>query len=405
MDNWIKDIEHKMADFEMSPPENLWEGIEKRLEERAVRKRIGMRRYIRWAAAAAFIGAVITVGGGLWMNSHRDGDATPPPVVAQKPRDCSSFPKAEEDVTATVTKDITAAVVPTPPATTAPIDEPAAEDKEVETLPEKKEEPVTKKPEEHRKSDYRRDTRHPKWNAAPRRRKYAASRFNVSLLASNFLSSSNGMNGYSELASGTIWTDGSLGGEGVSSDYEAMEEIIVGNNDRDVYTKKKHRLPVKAGISVSYRIDSRLSVGTGLVYSYLSSDLSSGTDEYYYATRQSLQYIGIPLNLSYTVLRGKRWSVYGTGGGMVEKCVKGSSTTDYVVNGESESTQHDKVKDSRLQYSLNAAIGIEVKSTERIGIYVEPGISYHFNNHSNVTNIYKDTPLNFSLGVGVRYSF
>ncbi len=391
-----------MADFKMSPPEGVWEGIERTLEERAGRKRVGIHRYIRWAAAAAFIGAVITVGGGLWMNSHGDEDATPPPVVAREPRDCSSF--NEEDVTATVTKDITAAVVPTPPVTTESIDTPAEEDAEA-ALPEKKEEPAAKKPKEHRKSDYRRETRHPGWNAAPRRRKDMASHFNVSLMASNFLSSSNSMNGYGELVSGTIWADESSGSEGVSSDNDAMEEIIVGNNTRDVCTKKKHRLPVKAGISVSYRIDSRLSVGTGLVYSCLSSDLTSGTDDYYYATRQSLQYVGIPLNLSYTVLRGKRWSVYGTGGGMVEKCVKGSSTTDYVVNGESESTRHDRVRDSRLQYSLNAAVGIELKSTERIGIYVEPGISYHFNNHSNVTNIYKDTPLNFSLGMGVRYSF
>lgn len=150
MDNWIKDIEHKMADFEMSPPKDVWEGIERTLEERAGRKRIGMRRYIRWAAAAAFIGAVITVGRGLWMNIHGDEDATPPPVVAVEPRDCSSFPEVEADVTATVTKDITAAVVPTRPATTVHVDEPATGNEEEETLPEKKEEQAAKEQEESR---------------------------------------------------------------------------------------------------------------------------------------------------------------------------------------------------------------------------------------------------------------
>ena len=36
--------------------------------------------------------------------------------------------------------------------------------------------------------------------------------------------------------------------------------------------------------------------------------------------------------------------------------------------------------------------------------YGEPGVSYYFNNHSSVINVYKDRPTSFSLNVGVRYT-
>ena len=38
-----------------------------------------------------------------------------------------------------------------------------------------------------------------------------------------------------------------------------------------------------------------------------------------------------------------------------------------------------------------------------MAIYAEPGISYHFDNGSNVTTFYSDNPLAFSLNVGLRF--
>lgn len=89
----------------------------------------------------------------------------------------------------------------------------------------------------------------------------------------------------------------------------------------------------------------------------------------------------------------------------MEKLVKGKSTTDFTVNGKEETPQNDDVKEKKLQYSVNAAVGVQANVADHVGLYIEPGISYHFDNHSDVTNIYKDTPLNFSLGLGLRYSF
>ena len=40
-----------------------------------------------------------------------------------------------------------------------------------------------------------------------------------------------------------------------------------------------------------------------------------------------------------------------------------------------------------------------------VGLYVEPGVSYYFDNGSSVSNIYKEKPLNFNLEFGLRFSF
>ena len=39
-----------------------------------------------------------------------------------------------------------------------------------------------------------------------------------------------------------------------------------------------------------------------------------------------------------------------------------------------------------------------------VGVYVEPGVSYYFDDRSPLSTIYKEKPLNFNLNLGVRYT-
>ncbi len=417
--NLTDDIDRKMAGYEATPPSGLWDDIERALAERRPAATTHRTvRTVRWAAAAA-VAALAVTGGALWYGTAQTGSgdsapamafthtaapAQPVPAAATHPatagrpaRPAATLPQATD--TAATTDDTTAAPYPT----AEPLLAEAAEDPA---------DCATPQPADNRTSpaDNRTATRYGRHDTAPL---YAytpsdgspddGSRVSLTLSAANFLSATQRQDGYAELASGTIWKGDD--DEGTPDMGEAMDEVIVGNKGNDVYTEKKHRQPVKVGLSVHYRITRRLSVGTGVVYSYLSSDLVSGTDNYNYTTRQQLQYLGIPLQINYALFQGRRWNVYASGGAMAEKCVKGRSTTDYVVGSKVQSTQHDRLGENRLQYSVNAAAGLQVNATDNIGLYLEPGVSYHFNNHSHITNIYKDTPFNFSLGVGVRYSF
>ena len=54
--------------------------------------------------------------------------------------------------------------------------------------------------------------------------------------------------------------------------------------------------------------------------------------------------------------------------------------------------------------SVNAAAGVQFNVLDNIGIYAEPGVSYHFDDGSSLQTIYKEKPLNFNLNFGVRYT-
>lgn len=426
--NLIKDIDRKMAGYKMQPPENLWDDIEKSLKNDGVIKQHAYNspKTVRWAAAAVFAGAIV-LGGSIWMGIVHDEDM-PHPIASVHRTSTHGLSSCHETNDVKFTSNaISTHVVAVVDKTVRQEEVPVLSDKETEKLTEvgfssyenenkanseanhevERVPSVTNDDENVHKKHGVRPSTPSLWNATQDfvARNEATSHFNISLLASNFLNATNREEGYGELVAGTVWKDDSSLGGSSSENDDVMEGVILGNKDSDVYTKKKHRQPVKVGLSVNYQINKRLSIGTGFVYSYLSSDLTSGTDDYNYTTKQTLQYVGVPLNLTYTMFQGKHYSVYGTGGGMAEKCVRGNSTTDYIIKGKVENTQHDKISESRLQYSVNAAVGIQIKMTENVGFYMEPGISYHFDNHSDVTNIYKDTPLNFSLGLGIRYSF
>ena len=184
-----------------------------------------------------------------------------------------------------------------------------------------------------------------------------------------------------------------------------MARILAANSNEEVNTRKKHKLPIKAGLSVRYKITPRLSLESGVTYSYLSSELTAGSKGNRYETDQTLQYIGIPLKVNYSLWGNRYWEVYVSAGGEVEKCVAGKSETNYVVDGKKVSTDHEDVKVKPLQCSLNAAAGLQFNILPNLGVYAEPGVGYYFNNGSKVETIYKEKPFNFNLKAGLRLSF
>lgn len=161
--------------------------------------------------------------------------------------------------------------------------------------------------------------------------------------------------------------------------------------------KAHHAQPVKVGVSVGYSLTNRWSVNTGITYSYLSSDFTAEGEP---KQTQQLHYVGIPLSGSYSLLKSRKAEVYVTAGGEVEKLVKGTVSSKNGLSGNHD----EKVRESRPQFSAKAALGGAYHFTSSLSVYAEPGVSYYFNNHSSVFNVYKDRPTSFSLNVGLRYT-
>ncbi len=175
-------------------------------------------------------------------------------------------------------------------------------------------------------------------------------------------------------------------------------------DDKDM-TKTTHRLPIKVGVSLRYDFNDRWGIETGLTYSYLSSHISSGSEQYSREIEQKLNFIGIPLKASFSIWHNERWNIYASAGGMVEKCISGSADIDNVLNGTVVSTENETVKMKQLQLSAAASAGVQVNILPNLGFYAEPGINYYFDNGSSIETIYSDKPLNFNLQFGLRLTF
>lgn len=180
--------------------------------------------------------------------------------------------------------------------------------------------------------------------------------------------------------------------------------IGIFNQGKSVKTEYKHRLPVRVGINVAYRLTDRLSVESGVSYTRLSSDMKDGTKNNYSSSSQKLDYIGVPLNVKYRAFGYRRLSVYASAGLLTEKCVSGKTTHEYVISGEKKKHEAEDVAAKPWQLSVNAALGAQFDVLRNVGVYVEPGVSYYFDDSSTLSTIYKEKPLNFNLNLGVRYT-
>ena len=180
--------------------------------------------------------------------------------------------------------------------------------------------------------------------------------------------------------------------------------IGIFNQGKSVKTEYKHRLPVRVGLNVAYRLTDRLSVESGVSYTRLSSDMKDGTKNNYSSSSQKLDYIGVPLNVKYRAFGYRRLSVYASAGLLTEKCVSGKTTHEYVISGEKKKHETEDVAAKPWQLSVNAALGAQLDVLRNVGVYVEPGVSYYFDDRSPLSTIYKEKPLNFNLNIGIRYT-
>lgn len=205
--------------------------------------------------------------------------------------------------------------------------------------------------------------------------------------------------GANPLAAGVTKTDW------IDKDSKASAIVY---NQPEVQEEYSHKIPVKVGLTARYNIAGRLGVETGLTYSILSSSVKTGNSETgknWSTGSQTLHYLGIPLNISFNILNSRYVNIYVTGGGMMEKSISGSIKTDEYVDGKFDRTLMAKISPKGLQWSVNAAAGIQANILPQLGFFVEPGVSHHFKNGSRVRSIYTDKPTDFSLGFGLRYSF
>lgn len=151
-----------------------------------------------------------------------------------------------------------------------------------------------------------------------------------------------------------------------------------------------HKQPLSFGLSVRKRLAKGFSIETGLVYTYLASDIRY--EDSHDKVSQKLHYIGIPLRANWNFVDKKAFVMYISGGGAVEKCVYGK------VGSKDETVKP-------LQFSVMGAVGAQYNISNRVGLYVEPGVAYFFDDGAEIETIRKENPCNFTLQGGIRLTY
>lgn len=173
-----------------------------------------------------------------------------------------------------------------------------------------------------------------------------------------------------------------------NSDLQTMEII----------SEAKYSLPINIGLQAQVKVNRYFSVGLGLSYTWLRSKYDGLVNKKYYRIKQSLHYIGVPVNAYFTLVDKNNFYCYINVGGAIEKGVRASYK---LVSYDGTSRSTDAGMDG-FQYSANAGFGLEYRFAEQFGLYLEPNIVYYFDSDIPAS-IRTDQPLQVKAEIGFRF--
>ena len=166
-------------------------------------------------------------------------------------------------------------------------------------------------------------------------------------------------------------------------------------------------IPFSFGIGAKIEFAKRWSVSAGVNYTLLSRTFAGTyyridengqySDTSFPSIRNRQDYIGIPVNFYFSIVRSKIIDFYAYAGGTAEKCV---SNRFMMSSGNENFTHSEKVKG--MQFSVNAGIGMEFVIANQFGIYLDPSIRYYFKNSRQPNSIRTVQPLMFGVELGFR---
>lgn len=206
------------------------------------------------------------------------------------------------------------------------------------------------------------------------------------------------------LGSGIGSSSASLPGR--SRAYRHQSLVSLNTNYNNVLTpsdfnKKDYLPPVTVGVTARLPLDERFSIESGLMYTYLTTKLTGNTIAEYTA-ESNLHYLGVPLNLITSLFKENHWEIYVSTGGALEKGLR-SDFRQYQDYGSTLFSTVANTSIDGLQWSVNASLGVAYHLNENISLYLDPKLSYYFENDQPFS-IRSDMPLLVALNTGLRMS-
>lgn len=406
-EDWLQKVRDRMSDYEADEPAGLWEAIESRQTHK---KRQVVPLRIRWYAAAAMAAFAIIMG----THMLTDTGSMQEQLLSADIQPCSITPEA---VTAPLAqKHPTPRLSHSTPATATVHDTHPLQPAEAE-LPDDTGQDTSDTPSPEASQPDNTDTE--PTGTIPPKNSYGTSvtghnRLIASVSPRTLHQGKATVSMFTSGGAGSISTHSasprsaqtvSIGSDGTEWNDNPMLGIMTFNHGQEIRTEIKHRIPIRAGLSVSYNLTGRLAIETGLTYTNLTSDIKEGSERHYFTGEQKLHYVGIPLNLKYRLFTLRKFDLYASSGVLAEKCVSAKLKKTFILAQQTKGQELSDITEKPLQWSANATIGLQYNLTDAIGLYAEPGVSYYFDDGSTINTIYKDKPVNFNLNLGLRFTF
>lgn len=400
-EDWTGQMRRRLADRETPAPDDLWEKIEMRLDAAApkpvLKPRYTIRRIAMWSASAAAVAALLVAVG------YQANVDTIEQLAANTPK--TAAPNAEPRLVAASNSRSTENAAP---HTRAAYNEVAATD-DVEAIAtsnnqeaEERASVSLRKAESNQSASVARTEAHtPQYTVA--RAMYAGdgkaveptSRWSIGVHTGGSMTDGNYANiPVARCANASMLDDAYTDNSSTDNNgYRPVGNAALLSRYNET---KHHAQPVSYGLSFGYALNNRLTLTTGVVYTRAVTDFirSSGNDNI--TETQRLHYIGVPLGVKYRVWGNRYIQTYATAGGQADFNVKATMTSGDVKTD---------VDCDNVQFSVNAAAGVQVDVVPHVGLYAEPGVKYYIDNKSAVATIFKDKPWAFNLQVGLRVEF
>lgn len=419
---WIEEMRKRMEDYSEPLPEGLWEEIE---QELAVPKIIPFKKI--WQAAAVIL-VVLASSLTAWFWSSPAADfavrqENVPEIAAMTESSLETQqPPATVQLTSEKGRELQAYLPDKAPDRPTPISTYSLETADNAAVPKNdhsedirhdtgdKETAETESQEKKfittsraQKANRTADRRQIQENAKTLQLNEKERKFSFGIHSGNTpYSSTNNYGGMGRLAIQSSPDIMEL--TGTLNDTEmAYSQVLFENRELAPATRINHHIPVTIGATFRWEFVKDWSLETGIMYTLLVSELYSGENAYV-EEEQRLHYVGIPLKIQRSIWKGNRFCVYASGGGAVEKCVSGKIKTKYVSAYGRENTEKNSIDIKQLQWSVTAGVGAQMNITPQVGLYVEPGVAYYFDDNSPIETIRKEHPLNFNLQLGLRFS-
>lgn len=141
----------------------------------------------------------------------------------------------------------------------------------------------------------------------------------------------------------------------------------------------------------------------GLQYKKLGAQFKIGSDSLL-VTRQTVHYLGVSSGVGWKWWRGRHFNLQATMGAALDIPVFWMSRTDYVFEERPFYSEIDDIQ-PRVQWSVFGGAGIEVPLNRHFSLYLGPQVNYYFPTGEGVKTIHTDRPFEFSMPVGIRWTY